>query len=69
VTIPPSPGDDILAKPLDEIEVMIGEALLGDEFGAKESSEAEKPRVARRWPDNLAALREHAYDSGPAKRP
>ena len=39
----------MLAKSPAEIEILIGEALLADDFGAKDASEAEKRAVARRW--------------------
>ncbi|MFF3863288.1 hypothetical protein [Streptomyces sp. NPDC002209] len=43
---------------LDEAELVIGEALLADDFGSKEPSENEKRAVARRWFDsNLPKLR------------
>lgn len=64
----PSHGDPILALPLDEIEIVLGEALLGDEFGAKDASDAEKRRIARRWfEENLASFREHVCGSGLVK--
>jgi hypothetical protein len=72
-----SPSDPILAKSIDEIEVIVGEALLADDFGTKDASEAEKRQVARRWfENNLAAFRAHVCGSevvkqgiaGPAKK-
>jgi len=54
----PSPAELMLAKSPEEIEVLIGEALLADDFGAKDASDAERRAVARRWFEaNLGAFR------------
>jgi hypothetical protein len=57
--------DPFLELPLDEIEVMIGEALLADGFGAKDANDAEKRLVARRWfQANMEAFRAAVCASG-----
>ncbi|MEU6749381.1 hypothetical protein ABZ914_24425 [Spirillospora sp. NPDC046719] len=57
--------DPILELPLDEIEVLIGEALLADAFGAKDANNAEKRLVARRWfQANMEAFRAAVCGSG-----
>ena len=41
--------DAVFAMSADQIEVMIGEALLADEFGSKDVSDSEKRSIARQW--------------------
>jgi hypothetical protein len=73
----PSSPDAILATPLAQLEIIIGDALLAEEFGSKEHSDAEKRSVARRWfENNLDAFRRQVCGSstvvqaaiGPAKK-
>lgn len=55
----PSASDPLLAMSPAEIEIIVGEALLADEFGAKDAGDAEKRKVARRWfENNLPSFRE-----------
>jgi hypothetical protein len=46
-----SRSDDLslLSKSTGELEIMLGEALVADEFGAKDLTKAEKQATARRW--------------------
>ena len=39
----------LLDAPENELDLLLGEALVADEFGAKDLSEAEKQAVAQRW--------------------
>lgn len=39
----------LLDAPADELDLLLGEALVADEFGAKDLSDAEKQAAARRW--------------------
>jgi hypothetical protein len=49
----------------DELEVFIGTALLRDEFGSKDVSDAEKRAVAQRWfSSNLDEFRTAICGSG-----
>jgi hypothetical protein len=46
-----------LSIPIEQIEIMIGEALLADDFGSKPAGDAEKRAVARRrFETNLTAF-------------
>ncbi|MVZ99276.1 hypothetical protein F8568_002510 [Actinomadura sp. LD22] len=57
--------EPIFELPLNEVEVMIGEALLADGFGAKDANDAEKRLVARRWfQANMEAFRAAVCGSG-----
>jgi hypothetical protein len=52
-------GDtNVLDLSQDEIDALIGDALLADEFGAKPASAAEKRQAARLWfQSNLGKIR------------
>ena len=50
----------LLDVPENELDLLIGEALVAEEFGAKELSEAEKRATARRWFDLHLAEFQHA---------
>ena len=39
----------LLDKSTDELDLMLGEALTADDFGAKDLSDIEKQATARRW--------------------
>ncbi|MEU5069179.1 hypothetical protein AB0G95_34630 [Streptomyces virginiae] len=41
--------DTVLSLSQDELELIIGAALLADEFGAKDQSDGERRAAARRW--------------------
>ncbi|MFF3340366.1 hypothetical protein [Streptomyces flavidovirens] len=48
----------LLAKSPDELDLVLGEVLLADGFGAKDPSDSEKRAAARRWfQANLAGFR------------
>jgi hypothetical protein len=66
-TVPPL--ESMLALPLDQIEIVIGEALLAGELGSKDASDEQKRSVAQRWfARNLDTLRTLVCDSGALKK-
>lgn len=49
----------LLDAPDDELDLLLGEALVADEFGAKDLSDTEKRAAGRRWFDaHLAEFRQ-----------
>ena len=51
---------DLLNKSTDELDLLLGEALVADEFGAKDLSDVEKRAAARRWFDAHVKEFQHA---------
>jgi hypothetical protein len=50
----------LLDAPDDELDLLLGEALVADEFGAKDLSDTEKRAAGRRWFDAHLAEFRHA---------
>ena len=54
----------LLDKSPDELDIMLGDALVAEEFGAKDLTDVEKQATARRWfVSNLGRFRQAICDS------
>jgi hypothetical protein len=50
----------LLEMPVSQLDLMIGDALVAEEFGAKDLTDAEKQATARRWFDSRLEDFRHA---------